>query len=586
MKLLLNLRERSIHMLKKRYLLFFTMFVIACLGLFLFKQKSDELNVIAKMSVVKEEKPFVLVIASYNNEKYYKGNLDSIFSQEYQNYRVIYIDDASTDQTYSCVKNYIAEKGMQDKVTLIHNEVNRKALHNLYTAIHSCNNEEIVVIVDGDDRLTNPLVLSDLNRYYQNDVVWMTYGQYIRYPDYQIGMCAPVKKSTLKEAKVRFGKWQYSHLRTFYAGLFKRIKLEDLMYEDEIFQVTYDLAIMYPMLEMAREHAFFTPEVSYEYNYETPLTDAKVRLALQEKMERYIRALPVYNALKEHPKNPILKEGCCDLVVFTYNRPMQLYAFLESLYLRVKGFRNVMCIARIDPEFREGFEIVKKAFPEVKIYEQSKEPRKDFKPTTMELVFGETGKGANFILFAVDDIVITDDIDLKKDMQVVVEKGASGFYYRLGDHVNYCFTLHKEQGIPKLLDLGEDTYAWRFSYGNGDWNYPHSVDLVLYRKQDIQDDLEKTKFTFPNDFEGNWAKLARLDKIGLCHKRAKMVNIPMNVVSQFQNFDASANTISAEELNEYFMHGLKINIETFHLINNLSAHADIMPEFIVRGDSL
>ena len=49
---------------------------------------------------------FVFIIPSYNNEKYYKKNLDSVINQTYKNWRIIYIDDASTDNTFELVKKY------------------------------------------------------------------------------------------------------------------------------------------------------------------------------------------------------------------------------------------------------------------------------------------------------------------------------------------------------------------------------------------------------------------------------------------------------------------------------------------------
>jgi len=55
------------------------------------------------------EKPIVLIVASYNNTQWYKWNLDSIFNQKYKNYHVIYIDDCSKDDTYELVKNYITK---------------------------------------------------------------------------------------------------------------------------------------------------------------------------------------------------------------------------------------------------------------------------------------------------------------------------------------------------------------------------------------------------------------------------------------------------------------------------------------------
>ena len=49
-----------------------------------------------------------------------------------------------------------------------------------------------------------------------------------------------------------------THLRTFYAWLFKKINLEDLLLDGEFFKMTGDQAILYPMIEMAGErHALY-----------------------------------------------------------------------------------------------------------------------------------------------------------------------------------------------------------------------------------------------------------------------------------------------------------------------------------------
>ena len=52
------------------------------------------------------------MILSYNNVKdeRYKLMLNSLFRQEYNNYQVIYIDDASPDKTGEVVQNYVNEK--------------------------------------------------------------------------------------------------------------------------------------------------------------------------------------------------------------------------------------------------------------------------------------------------------------------------------------------------------------------------------------------------------------------------------------------------------------------------------------------
>ena len=45
------------------------------------------------------ERSIVVIIPSYNNVRWVEKNLMSVFEQKYENFRVIYIDDCSTDGT-------------------------------------------------------------------------------------------------------------------------------------------------------------------------------------------------------------------------------------------------------------------------------------------------------------------------------------------------------------------------------------------------------------------------------------------------------------------------------------------------------
>ncbi len=50
---------------------------------------------------------FKVVIPSYNNEKWVEANVASILKQTYTNYDVLYINDASTDNTPNIIKNIV-----------------------------------------------------------------------------------------------------------------------------------------------------------------------------------------------------------------------------------------------------------------------------------------------------------------------------------------------------------------------------------------------------------------------------------------------------------------------------------------------
>lgn len=274
-----------------------------------------------------------------------------------------------------------------------------------------------------------------------------------------------------------------------------------------------------------------------------------------------------------------------DLIAFSYNRPMQLYALLESVKLLAPDFRKQAVIYRSDPDYDAGYAIVQQCFPSVEFFKQcTNNPGPDFKPLLFDLLFGKFGHDAEYVVFAVDDIILTDQIDLCKDLENLQEAQAYALYYRLGSHLNYCYMLNVPQPVPSLTKFENDYFTWNFSEGFGDWGYPNSVDFCLYRKADIKPALESIDFSSPSNLEGNWARLGARNPIGLCCNRAKIVNIPMNIVSQAGWGNRATHSFSTRDLNRYFLEGFKIDISPFYQVMNDSAHVDCIPDFIPRDD--
>jgi glycosyltransferase involved in cell wall biosynthesis len=236
-----------------------------------------------------QEKSFVIVIASYKNAPWYRQNIQSVLNQRYSNYRVIYTDDCSPDNTGGLIEQFLQQNDPEKRVTLIKNQERKGAIYNLYHMIHSCNDDDIIITVDGDDWLTNPDVLSTLNQVYSNEDVWMTYGQYRSYPDNRIGCSRQIPPEVVNSSGYRKYHWCSSHLRTFYAWLFKKIKQEDFFHNGTWIPMTWDLAMMFPMLEMAGTRHKFVSDVLYIYNCENPINDSKVNLQLQQGLEMFFR---------------------------------------------------------------------------------------------------------------------------------------------------------------------------------------------------------------------------------------------------------------------------------------------------------
>jgi glycosyltransferase involved in cell wall biosynthesis len=249
------------------------------------------------------EKPIVVVIPSYKNKDWYQRNLDSVFLQNYHHFRVIYLDDASPDGTGELVNAYIKEKKQDARMTLIQNTQRVGALANLHKGIWMCAPHEIVATLDGDDWFHDPDVLAKLNQTYADPNVWVTYGQFVYYPEGYPGFAYPVPQDVIEENAFRERSGGITHLRTFYAGLFQKIKVEDLMYNGVFFPSAWDLALMLPIMEMAGIHSRFIPDILYTYNIDNPINDHKVDPYLQLQLDMFIRQMPRYSPL-ERPYEP------------------------------------------------------------------------------------------------------------------------------------------------------------------------------------------------------------------------------------------------------------------------------------------
>lgn len=246
--------------------------------------------------VLAEEKAMVVVIPSYNNKEWYKKNLDSVLSQNYKNFRVIVIDDASPDGTGPAIKAYIHQRKEEGRVTFIQNKKRVGALANEYKGIWLCKPSEIVVNLDGDDWMAHDRVLEKLNRVYADPDVWVTYGQFV-YHTGDPGWAAQVPEHIIEKNEFREYTWVTTAMRTFYAGLFHKIKKEDLLYQGEFFQMSGDLAYMFPIVEMAGKHSRFISDVLYVYNVETPINDIKKDPTTQQNLGFIIRERKRYEPI-------------------------------------------------------------------------------------------------------------------------------------------------------------------------------------------------------------------------------------------------------------------------------------------------
>ncbi len=261
---------------------------------------------VAEETVIPE---FVILTASYNNERYCEAHLASVANQlSTKPYKVIIVNDCSTDSTAERLEAFVRNNNLSSFVTLIHNTTRRGSLENIYSTIHNyIEDHKIVVCVDGDDQLASDSVLLRLEQEYRKPYIHLTHGTF-RWSG--TGLADHIFSKPLAEDVMRSGTLRSSsffiptHLKTFRAGLFKQIRKESLMYNGSFFSVTGDVGFMFPMIEMLApshpaepNHIAFIPDVLYNYNSENPISDGTIKAAEQEVMYYHIRSQPPYAPL-------------------------------------------------------------------------------------------------------------------------------------------------------------------------------------------------------------------------------------------------------------------------------------------------
>lgn len=236
-----------------------------------------------------------IIIPSYNSVKWLRKTLDSVKRQAYRNYDVCVIDDASTQEGQKeIISEYTAKHGWK----AIFRKKNHGALANIVDGIKylSPQDEDIILLLDGDDWLYDKSVFSKIAKAYCEEPITMTYGQFITYPRWQLGLCTPLSAEVLLKKNFREVPFAFSHLRTFKYKVWKEIQEKDLKdASGNYFKTAWDLAIMYPLLEMTGgESCKFINDILYVYNMDNPLNDCIAHAQLQANTAHYIRSKKPY----------------------------------------------------------------------------------------------------------------------------------------------------------------------------------------------------------------------------------------------------------------------------------------------------
>lgn len=229
---------------------------------------------------------FLVVVPCFNRPELLDRCLASIAAQDDPAFDVIVANDASTDPLVAEVMaDWCFVEG--DHVGggewwQMHQSQNIGATLNIVEAIRSVvmDPNDVILIVDGDDRLCDDLALYRLREVYGGTSNLLSYGSYDTDPP-DPG-CPPAFKIpdwVLRAGCIRLmayhDRMPWNHPISFRRRLFDALEDDDFKMGDEWLKYGYDVTFMAPMIELAGTRVEFVPEVLYTYTSDRPESVAR-----------------------------------------------------------------------------------------------------------------------------------------------------------------------------------------------------------------------------------------------------------------------------------------------------------------------
>ncbi|WP_294303767.1 glycosyltransferase [uncultured Chryseobacterium sp.] len=117
---------------------------------------------------------FSILIANYNNGKYFKECYDSVMAQEYKDWEAVILDDASTDNSVRIIKDII---GSDSRFRFFENPRN-SGVGITKSKLIELAEGDICGFVDPDDAIAPTAISSSINNFRKQDVV-LTYSRFM-----------------------------------------------------------------------------------------------------------------------------------------------------------------------------------------------------------------------------------------------------------------------------------------------------------------------------------------------------------------------------------------------------------------------
>ncbi|MCB1110220.1 MAG: glycosyltransferase family 2 protein, partial [Chlamydiia bacterium] len=437
-----------------------------------------------------EDKSFTFIVLTHNNRDLIDRNIDSILSQKYSDFRVVYIDQGSTDGTV----DRICQKKC-DKVSLIECQEGHEVYQRYYDLVVHSKNDEIIVHLYGNDWLAHEEVLSRLNQSYMNPDVWLTYGQYIDSANFEKGIHDPQPKKILYKKRVQRAPWVVAPFKTYYAGLFKKLHVETGFF----ISIKDENALLVPMAELAKAHVRFIPHVLYIHSQKHQESQKQGRVAMMPDQ--------VKSAMEK-----VYTEALVDLILLSEDSPQDLAACLASCQEYLQGISAIHVIYQSSDSNFHAYEQVKSRYPGVRFTHGGA----GLKTEILHSLWRHAASSP-YVILSTDQVGVSTSISLPVCIAAMQKTQAYGFYFHLG-----------REGAKQ----GEGVYSWNICRAEGAFKNPDVLQMGLYRRLELEQEIKTLSFSTIQDLIQAWTNGTDRYRVGLSFEESKVSSSSVEMLTQ------------------------------------------------------
>jgi hypothetical protein len=256
------------------------------------------------------------------------------------------------------------------------------------------------------------------------------------------------------------------------------------------------------------------------------------------------------------------------LLCFSKDRPLQLEAYLTSLFRTCPERLPVRILYACGKRFEPAYQRLRDFFPDVEFQREC-----DFRQQVRDFV--EQAK-TPYMMFGCDDVVFKGSWDPGHVLMTFKRlPNLLAFSLRLGKEITHCYPLNRDMRLPNFIET-MPCLVWRWRQGELDWAYPWELDCTVYSRDFVgamvreldkrRLPLHRLNWGHPNRLEGLGANLVgRITNLDLmaAYPTARASVVTINRVQEIAPNRVYETDVSTEALLDEWNNGIILDTNRY-----------------------